>query len=154
MLVGIFQYRWLMEFFCDCNSKKPAEKEKASQGQTLSQCYPVQAWSGTSRRTPCQRFYRALGLNSAVGAYPVPKGLSKSRYSCNNYVLPNEFARGFSYSNIDRALVADLMQILCQVSSLGHFRNTFTASGAVVMGARESPDFGDLVLRSYKNPRM
>ena len=76
------------------------------------------------------------------------------RYTYNNYLNSKEFRNDYVYLNENnKPSMGDIFQLLTIIYNVGHFYNTFTASRAVIMMARENSDFREMVINACGDER-
>ena len=76
------------------------------------------------------------------------------RYTYNNYLNSKEFRNDYVYLNENnKPSMGDIFQLLTIIYNIGHFYNTFTASRAVIMMARENSDFREMVINACGDER-
>lgn len=76
------------------------------------------------------------------------------RYTYNNYINSKEFREDYVYPNKkDKPSMGDVFQLLTIVYNIGHFYNTFTASRAITMVAKEDDTFYNLVVNACEDKR-
>lgn len=72
----------------------------------------------------------------------------------NNPISASEFCDNFSYNaEYKKASVGDVIQILTIVYNIGHFYNTFVASRAVIMLAKDNQEFLNCVINAIPDAR-
>ncbi len=74
------------------------------------------------------------------------------KYTYNSKISDKDFLCTSSLISKNTVTIADILQILSIVYSAGHFYNTFTASRAIIMCAKENPQFYNLVVNASDNP--
>lgn len=76
------------------------------------------------------------------------------RYTYNNYINSKEFRDDYVYiNNKNKPSMGDILQMLAIIYNVGHFYNTFTASRAITMFAKENNAFHDLIVNACKDER-
>ena len=114
-----------------------------------------------------------------LGVIKVPKQLNKSRYdyvllqlhfhqiigkrlkqrlklTYGNEINEAEFPAEFSYEGYNcpkKPSIADILQLLTIIYNIGHFSNTFVASRAAIMLAKENPQFRALIVNAVGDER-
>lgn len=68
------------------------------------------------------------------------------KFSYNNYIAQNEFLPNSIFFSGKKITIADVMQILTIVYNVGHFKNTFVSSNAVVMLGEENNTFKNALI--------
>ena len=76
------------------------------------------------------------------------------RFSYHNPINSKEFRSDYQYQNMmKKPSMAEILQILTIIYSIGHFYNTFTASQAITMISSKDKNFYDLVVNASKDER-
>ncbi len=70
------------------------------------------------------------------------------KFTYNSYVRNCDFLPAKDCILNKKVTIADVLQILSIIYSVGHFYNTFTASRAVIMYAKENKDFFNIIVNS------
>ncbi|MBQ5716939.1 MAG: hypothetical protein IIV63_04110, partial [Clostridia bacterium] len=110
-----------------------------------------------------------------LGLIRVTRNLSKTRYdyimlqlyfhqlikpnlspvlklSYNNYLSQNDFLQDTITFSGKKITIADVMQIMSIIYNIGHFKNTFTSSRAIVMLGEEDEIFKNVLISSSASP--
>ena len=110
-----------------------------------------------------------------LGLIRVTRNLSKTRYdyimlqlyfhqlikpnlstvlklSYNNYLSQNDFLQDTITFSGKKITIADVMQIMSIIYNIGHFKNTFTSSRAIVMLGEEDEIFKNALISSSASP--
>ena len=129
------------------------------------------------RELDAKGFVERMKSTPQLGAVRINKKYGKSRYdymmlqlyfhglvkknlpnllylTYNNKVNPGELRTGLTWNKADsKVSIADLIQILTIITNIGHFRNTFISSRAMLMCAQNNPDFRDWIVKQSADPQ-
>lgn len=76
------------------------------------------------------------------------------RLTYNNAVKSSEFSISSPESFANKPSIGDTLQLLCIVYNVGHFFNTFTASRAATLLAKDFDYFATKIIHSSSDPRF